>query len=85
MPQTLPAITGPQLGRLLTEDGWSPARRGEHGQLYFKWVDGVKLTTTVPLKKKPIPGKTLGDILGPKQTGLGKPGLHKLIEKYGLK
>lgn len=81
----LPAITGPQLAKLLGKDGWAGGRRGRHGQLYSKRADGLLLTTTVPLKSRPIPDKTLGAILGPQQTGLGKNGLRALIEKHGLR
>lgn len=80
----IPAITGPQLAMLLIQDGWQAGRLGRHGQLYSKRVAGILLTTTVPTKRAPIPQGTLGAILGPKQTRLGKQGLRDLIDKHGM-
>jgi hypothetical protein len=41
--------------------------------------------TIVPNKRSSLPDGTLGDILGARQTGIGRAGLLALIERYGLK
>ena len=41
-------------------------------------------TTTVKDTGRDIPNKTLAAILGQKQTGLGRDGLLRLIERRGL-
>jgi len=77
----IPAVTGKQLIRLLQKDGWVEKGRSTHGIALQK---PGHYPTVVPDKKKPIPDGTLGAILGPRQTGIGKKGLAALIEKYGL-
>lgn len=81
-----PAITGPQLIRLLVKDGWEIRRKMNHGQglvKYFPEIDRT-LVTCIPDRNKPLSKNTLGKILGPEQTRLGKKGLYELIEQYGL-
>ena len=77
----LPAITGLQLIRLLEGDGWVTVRQATHGQWLRKEIDGHPRFTTVKPTREPIPRRTLHQILGPKQTGLGADGFRKLLEK----
>ena len=86
MAGALPAVTGRQLIRLLRRDGWTSARRSTHGRFLSKtFPDGTVRTTVVPDKRRPLAPGTLGDILGPLQTGLGRDGLLALIQQHGLK
>lgn len=86
MTDRLPAIKGKQLIRLLQKDGWEFKRRCTHGVFLIKLLpDGRILVTVVPDKRSPLPAGTLADILGPKQTQLGRHGLAALIKKHGLK
>jgi predicted RNA binding protein YcfA (HicA-like mRNA interferase family) len=81
----IPPVTGPQLIWLLKADGWEERdRRARHGICLRKRFSERTKVTIVPDKRRSIPDGTLGAILGPKQTGLGKEGLKRLIEKYGL-
>jgi len=85
MTSDLPAITGKQLIRLLKKDGFVIKRRATHGVAMAKSVGERTIVTVIPDTRASLPRGTLMDILGPKQTKLGKEGLLKLIEKYGLK
>ena len=78
----LPAVTGPQLIALLSNDGWTQHGQRTHG---VAMVKSGSNPTIIPTKNKPLPDGTLGAILGPRQTGLGKAGLRALIDKHGLK
>lgn len=81
----LPTLTGKQLIRLLQNDGWIPHRRTRHGIALIKtFNDGRKRTTILQDTRAIIPEGTLSDILGLKQTGVGKKGLLELVNKYGL-
>ena len=84
MPESLPAITGKQLVRILEKDGYTVVRRCKHGLRLHKRLPHRTIVTVVPTKNKPLPERTLGDILGVRQTGLHKDGLRRLIEKHGL-
>ena len=80
----IPALRGRQLLRLLVADGWEEVRDAPHGKwLKKKFRDGTRFTTVKGTGAK-IPGGTLNQILSPKQTGLGKRGLRRLIDKHGL-
>ncbi|MDP2984678.1 MAG: hypothetical protein Q8O92_15265 [Candidatus Latescibacter sp.] len=85
----LPAITGKQLVRILKKDGWKKKSLSKHGESYVKYDKTInKLrVTTVQFNKRnePIPNITLHLILGPDQTNIGRNGLLKLIEEYGIK
>ena len=83
--QDLPAITGKQLIKLFEKDGWINCGRVNHGISMKKRVKDRTLVTVVPDKKASLPKKTLGQILSLKQTGIGTPGLLKLIKKYKIK
>lgn len=86
--QKPPAVTGKQLLKLLMADGWEVTRRAKHGIFLRKrFSTATRTTTRITLVKNTnavIPDGTLGSILGPKQTGLGKAGLRRLINRYGL-
>lgn len=85
MPDALPAITGRQLIRLLLLDGWEEGRRVNHGRsLHKAFPDGRTRVTLVPDKRSPLPAGTLGAILGPRQTTLGREGLARLIVEHGI-
>ena len=88
MSKSLPAITGPQLTKLLTLDGWQISKRrkkkARHGTPLYKHFSDRKRVTVVPLRNDSLPMGTLSDILGPKQTGLGRKGLQKLIKQHGI-
>lgn len=87
MSVTLPEINGKQLIKLLEKDGWIEAGKRNHGIALRKYFPKEKRTrvTIVSTHNDTLPKGTLGAILGSKQTNLGKEGLQKLIEDYGLK
>jgi predicted RNA binding protein YcfA (HicA-like mRNA interferase family) len=82
--QDTPAITGKQLLKLLIADGWEIVRQARHGVIVQKRFSNSTRITVVKDTRAVLPDGTLGSILGPKQTGLGKAGLRRLIEQYGL-
>jgi predicted RNA binding protein YcfA (HicA-like mRNA interferase family) len=85
VPESLPAITGRQLIRLLKLDAWEEGRRMNHGRsLHKMFPDGRTRVTIVPDKQSPLPTGTLAAILGPKQTGIGRDGLAALVREHGL-
>ena len=75
----VPAISGVDLARLLEKDGWICDARSTHGLTYKKMVAGELLITTIPNKTRPLCKATLRQILGPKQTRLGRSGLLRLL------
>jgi predicted RNA binding protein YcfA (HicA-like mRNA interferase family) len=76
----LPALTGNELIKLLKKDGWEEDGKRTHGLALKKpFPNGLIRSTVVKMSNDTIPNSTLGLILGPKQTNLGKPGLRKLI------
>ena len=83
---SLPTITGKQLIDLLEKDGWKRKRYATHGVSMYKYNEKMKrnLVTIIPNKSKELPIGTLMDILGQKQTKIGRGGFLKLIEKYGI-
>ncbi len=68
--------------RLLERDGWTRGRRANHGIFFYKQFHGENRprTTVIPDKSEVLPNGTLGAILGPKQTGIGRVGLQGLID-----
>lgn len=82
---TIPAITGKQLIKLLKSGTWKEAGKAKHGITLTKGIGDRTRVTLVPDKVESLPKGTLGAILGPMQTGLGKSGLLRLLNKYGLK
>ena len=83
----LPAVTGRQLMRLLRLDGWQRGGQRTHGVAFRKYdpAAGYTRVTVVPNKRRPLHANTLGQILGPHQTDIGRQGLAALIAKHGLK
>ncbi len=81
---SLPAISGPQLIQLFKKDGWVIGRKAKHGRTITKNFGAITKVTFIPEKRSPLPDITLSQILGVKQTGLGKKGLLGLLNKYGL-
>ena len=79
----IPTLTGRELRRLLTADGWEVLRRVQHGVFLTKRFGDRTRTTTVKDTGRDLPNGTLAMILGPKQTGLGRDGLLRLIERHG--
>lgn len=75
----VPAISGPELAKLLKDDGWIAVGRNAHGIAYKKVVDGKPLIATIPTDSRSLPKGTLRNILSPKQTGLGREGLLRLV------
>lgn len=75
----LPAISGPELAKLLVKDGWELDAQSTHGQTYRKMVSGELRITTIPTKTRSLCTGTLHQILGPRQTGLGRKGLLRLL------
>jgi predicted RNA binding protein YcfA (HicA-like mRNA interferase family) len=82
----IPAISGYQLIKLLCRDGWVPGRKATHGRcLTKKLPNGRTLVTFVPETTASLPEGTLHAILSSKQTQIGKAGLVRLLNKYGIK
>ncbi len=80
----IPAISGKQLIKLLIKDGWIIKRRkGDHVSL-AKDFTNRKRVTVIKNTAESIPRGTRMAILGKKQTNLGKKGLIRLLNKYGL-
>lgn len=81
----LPAITGPELIKLLRKDGWEErGSRATHGTSLTKTLpNGRTLTTIIPTKSRSLPTGTLKAIaiLSSKQTGLGREGLQELVNR----
>ena len=81
---SIPAVTGNQLIKLLEKDGWIVGRRTRHAISLTKKINSHTLVTIVKDTSESLPPKTLGLILGPKQTKIGTKGLLSLLNKYGL-
>ncbi len=81
MSKDLPAITGPQLIKLLEHDGWIIKRKAKHGKSLAKKIGDRTRVTIISTRKQSLPIGTLMDILSKDQTGLGKEGLLKLLKK----
>lgn len=77
-----PSIKGRQLLRLLIADGWEYVRDAPHGKWLRKRFRNETRFTTVKDDNAVIPAGTLSAILGPKQTGLGRRGLRRLIKGH---
>lgn len=80
----LPALSGKALIELLQKDNWTPKRRTRHGISMVKRIEDRNVVTVIPDTNASLPAWTLQAILGPKQTGLGKKGLLKLLNRYGI-
>jgi predicted RNA binding protein YcfA (HicA-like mRNA interferase family) len=84
MHTSIPDITGKQLIRLFLKDSWGVGRKAKHGMTLRKRVGNRTRVTFIPDTRASLPIGTLRAILGTKQTGLGKNGLLKLLNKYGI-
>ena len=80
----LPTLTGRQLYRLLIADGWEVRRRSNHGLFLTKQFENRTRTTVIKNTGRDVPNGTLSAILSQRQTGLGRDGLIRLIERHGL-
>ena len=80
----IPTLKGRELYRLLIADGWEFQRHTRHGDFLTKRIGGKNRTTLVKNTGGDIPKGTLARILGQRQTGLGRDGLLRLIERHGL-
>lgn len=79
--QKIPSLTGKELIKLLKKAGWIEHRQATHGVALVKRFGERRKVTIVPKTKVTLPDGTLMAILGEKQTGLGKKGLLKLLNK----
>jgi predicted RNA binding protein YcfA (HicA-like mRNA interferase family) len=77
----VPAISGKQLVKILTNDGWVKGRRTKHGIALTKFIGGRTKVAIIPDTRASLPEGTLQAILGIKQTGIGKAGLLELLNK----
>ena len=84
MSEKIPAISGSELIELLVKDGWECVRNATHGASLKKYDTKTKRTKVVIIPTKPgsLPPTTLGRILSVKQSGIGRKGLLKLLEKF---
>ena len=79
----LPAITGPELIKLLKKDGWKEDERRTHGVALKKaFPNGLIRSTVIATRNESLPKRTIGLILGPLQTNLGTAGLKNLLKMY---
>ena len=83
--QEVPSITGFQLIKLLKKDGWIVGRKANHGRTMTKRIGNRTRVTFVPEQRASLPSGTLSAILSQKQTGIGRSGLLKIINEFGLK
>jgi predicted RNA binding protein YcfA (HicA-like mRNA interferase family) len=80
----LPRISGKQLIKLAVKDGWVIRRRARHGVALSKGFGDRNRVTIVPDSRADLDEGTLSAIIGHKQMGIGKEGLLKIIDRYGL-
>jgi predicted RNA binding protein YcfA (HicA-like mRNA interferase family) len=80
----LPRIRGKQLIKLVRKGGWVIKHRATHGVALSKNFGNRNRVTVIPDTRAELDEGTLSAIIGPKQMGIGKEGLFKLINKYGL-
>ena len=80
----LPATSGKKLIKLLQKDGWIIHRRAQHGVALRKRFSDRTRVTVIPDTRASLDEGTLFAILGLKQTGIGKRGLLRLVNSWGL-
>jgi predicted RNA binding protein YcfA (HicA-like mRNA interferase family) len=80
----LPRMRGRQLIKLAVKGGWVIKHRATHGAALVKKFSDRTRVTIIPDSRAELDEGTLSAIIGPKQMGIGKEGLFKLIDKYGL-
>ena len=81
-------ITARELVRLLLRDGWTDEGPSRHGVKLSKLDGDRRRVTQIPTKKLRsrsaiLPQGTLRAILSDRQTGLGKKGLQRLLDRFG--
>ncbi len=81
MADEIPSLSGTDLIKLLKSNGLISKGQSTHGETLYKNIDNKNVYTTIPKKYKKIPNSVLGQILGPKQTNLGRDGLIAMIER----
>lgn len=81
--QDIPAVTGKQLIRLFLADGWEINRYARHAVLLQKRFSDRTRIVAIPDKRAVLPPGTLGNILGPRASGIGKAGLRAMFERHG--
>ena len=80
----LPRIKGKQLIKLVVKGGWVIKHRATHGVALVKKYRDSNRVTVIPDSRAELDEGTLSAIIGPKQMGIGKEGLFKLIDRYGV-
>ena len=80
--QTIPALNGFELIKLLKKDGWLEPRQITQGIALRKRLEDRTRITIVPKTRAALPTGTLMAILGEKQTGLGRSGFLRLLNRY---
>ncbi|OGO17954.1 MAG: hypothetical protein A2Z15_00620 [Chloroflexi bacterium RBG_16_50_11] len=80
----LPRIRGKQLVKLAVKDGWIIKHRATHGVALAKKYPDRTRVTIIPDSRAELDEGTLSAIIGYKQMGIGKEGLLKIIDRYGL-
>jgi len=76
-------ISGRELIALLERHGWRIMRRSNHGVFLSRQFPGESRprTTVIPDKPRDLKPGVLAQILGPKQTGLGRAGLERMLNQ----
>ena len=76
-------ISGRALIALLERNGWQVLRRSNHGVFLSRQFQGESgpRTTAVPDNTRDLKLGVLAQILGPKQTGLGRAELERIMSK----
>ena len=82
----IPALSGIQLIELFLLAGWQERGIVRHGVFLVKYDCDIQRErwVTIPRKRKSLPKNTLHCILSVKQSGLGRTGLQRLIEEFGI-
>jgi len=80
--QSIPALSGFELIKILKKDGWIEHRRTTHGIALKKRIEDRTRVTIVPKTRATLPTGTLMAIMGEKLTGLGRSGLLCLLNRY---
>lgn len=67
---------------MLRRNGWTVVRRSRHGVVLERQFEGETRPrrTVISPKHQPLATGTLAQILGPKQTKLGRAGLEDLLQ-----
>jgi len=80
-------ITASELVRLLLRDGWTDEGPSRHGIKLSKLDGDRRRVTQIPTKKfhsrsAILPLGTLSATLSDRQTGLGRQGLQRLLDRF---